>query len=172
MSQRLQENIVASVLLCVFVSYIVITLSFGPNAQLVPLPIASLGLIFVVIQLIWQNLRDTKELQIDLLASLTGQVAAKHKTSEQKPTNKDSDKFQRELQAIAFVTFFVGLIALLGPIAAVLIFSIGFFVSTRHFTLVKALAVGAGFTLALYILFVVGLQLQLYHGVLHLFITQ
>jgi hypothetical protein len=172
MSQRIQENIVAGVLLCIFVSYIAITLGFGPNAQLVPLPIASLGLIFLVIQLIRQNLRDPKELQIDLLSSLTGRIASEHEASEQKPTNKTSDKFQRELTAIAFVTLFVGLIVLLGPIVAVLIFSTGFFLSTRHFTLGKALVVGTGFTLILYVLFVIGLQLQLYHGVLQSFIPQ
>ncbi|MCY3731852.1 MAG: hypothetical protein OXF98_10970, partial [Rhodospirillaceae bacterium] len=49
MSRRLQENIVAGVLLAAFVGYLLMTLGFGPNARLVPVPIAALGTALLVI---------------------------------------------------------------------------------------------------------------------------
>ena len=55
---------------------------------------------------------------------------------------------------------------LLGPIFAVFIFTTGYFVVTRHFAPLKAVAVATICALALYLLFAVGLQLQLYHGLL------
>lgn len=167
MSQRAQENIVAGVLLCVFVGYLLITLEFGPNARLVPLPIAILGLLLLVIQLVRQNLRDAKELHVDLFASLTGQVTPETaSTAEQTPLIGPAEHFRRELQAGLFVAIFVGLITLLGPVAAVFLFSTGFLMLTRHYVPTRALVVGTAFTVALYVLFVFGLQLQLYHGIL------
>jgi len=170
MSRRAQENIVAGVLLCVFVGYLLITLGFGPNARLVPLPIAILGLFLLVIQLVRQNLRDAKELHVDLFASLTGQVTPEiASAAEQTPVIGPAAHFRRELQAGLFIATFVGLIALLGPVTAVFLFSTGFLALTRHYAPARALVVGTAFTVALYVLFVFGLQLQLYHGILEPF---
>ena len=164
MSRRLQENIVAGVLLAVFVGYLLMTLTFGPNARLVPLPIAVMGAALLVIQLVRQNLHGAKELHVDLFASLTGAPAAPE--PEPPPAGEPDTPLRRELAAGGFVAVFVGLIALLGPVVAVLLFSTGFFALTRHYAPVKALVVGASFTAALYLLFVFGLQLQLSHGLL------
>jgi len=167
MSRRAQENIVAVVILCVIVAYLVMTLGFGPNARLVPLPMATIGLILVVTQLIRQNLRDAKELHVDLFSSLTGQLPTDTTSdAEPAPVAQPGEQLRRELQAGLFVTLFVGLIALLGPVVAVFLFSTGFFTLTRHYQPVKALLIGTGFTAALYALFIFGLQLQLYHGML------
>ena len=164
MSRRLQENIVAGVLLAVFVGYLLMTLSFGPNARLVPLPIAALGIALLIIQLVRQNLHGAKELHVDLFASLTGAPAA---PEPETPQAGDPDApLRRELAAGAFVAAFVGLIALLGPVVAVLLFSTGFFALTRHYAPIKALVIGTSITAALYLLFVFGLQLQLSHGLL------
>ena len=166
MSPRTQENIVAGVLLVFFAGYLSITLSFGPNARLVPMPMAVLGIVLVVIQLVRQNLRDAKELHVDLFASLTGRVQQEASTEEPEPTIPPGEQFRRELRAGLFVTVFAGLIVLLGPLIAVFLFSTAFLALTRHFEPARALVVGLAFTAALYVLFVFGLQLQLYHGIL------
>ena len=70
------------------------------------------------------------------------------------------------MQALGFLAAFIGLILLLGPIAAVFLFTTGFFVVTRHFAPLKAVTVAGLCTLALYLLFAVGLQLQMYYGML------
>ena len=170
MSRRLQENIVVGIILAIFSAYLIATLSFGPNARLVPLPIAMLGMVLVLIQLIRQNLRDVKELQVDLFASLAGLQNAspveKKKLPEENPY-----QFRRELQAGIFVTTFIGLILLFGPVVAVFLFSSGFLALTNHYTPIKAIWISALFSIALYLLFAVALQLQLYHGILALLVT-
>ena len=163
MSRRTQENVIAGLLVAVFTVYLLMTLSLGPNARLVPVPIALLGLGFLLIQIVNQN-RSGTEFQLDLLASLTGGVAS---NEEEEPTTEEAPaSLRRELQALGFLAAFIGLILLFGPIAAVFLFTFGFFVVTRHFAPLKAMTVAGLCTLALYLLFAVGLQLQLYHGVL------
>ena len=166
MSPRKQENIVAGMLLVFFVGYLSITLTFGPNARLVPTPIAILGIALVLIQLVRQNLRDAKELHVDLFASLTGRMQQEAAVEEPEPTILPGDQFRAELRAGLFVALFAALMVLLGPVVAVFLFSTAFLTLTRHFEPAKALAVGLSFTAALYVLFVFGLQLQLYHGIL------
>ena len=165
MSRRAQENVIAGLLVAVFAIYLLMTLSLGPNARLVPAPIALLGLGFLLIRIVSQNRSDGRDFQLDLLASLTAGVASREK--EEEPSREESPpSFPRELQALGFLAAFIGLILLLGPIAAVFIFTTGFFVVTRHFAPLKAVTVAGLCTLALYLLFAVGLQLQMYHGVL------
>ena len=165
MSRRTQENVIAGLLVAVFAVYLLTTLGLGPNARLVPVPIALLGLGFLLIQIVSQNRSDGKEFQLDLLASLTAGVASKER--EEEPSRVEAPRsFPRELQAIGFLATFIGLILLLGPIAAVFLFTTGFFVVTRHFAPLKAVTVAGLCTLALYLLFAVGLQLQMYYGVL------
>ena len=165
MSRRTQENVVVGLLVAVFAVYLLMTLSLGPNARLVPVPIALLGLCFLLIQLVSQNRSDGREFQLDLLASLTAGVASTEE--EEEPSLEEAPpSFPRELQALGFLAAFIGLILLLGPIAAVFLFTTGFFVLTRHFAPLKAVTVAGLCTLTLYLLFAVGLQLQMYHGVL------
>lgn len=165
MSRRAQENAIAGLLVAVFAVYLIMTLSLGPNARLVPVPIALLGLGFLLIQIVSQNRSDGREFQLDLLASLTAGVASNEQ--EEEPSLEEAPpSFLRELQALGFLAAFIGLILLLGPIAAVFLFTTGFFVVTRHFAPLKAVTVAGLCTLALYLLFAVGLQLQMYYGML------
>ena len=165
MSRRAQENAIAGLLVAVFAVYLIMTLGLGPNARLVPVPIALLGLGFLLIQIVSQNRSDGREFQLDLLASLTAGVSSTE--AEEKPSAEQAPpSFPRELQALGFLAAFISLILLLGPIAAVFLFTTGFFVVTRHFAPLKAVTVAGLCTLALYLLFAVGLQLQMYHGVL------
>ena len=171
MSRRTQENVIAGLLVALFAVYLLMTLSLGPNARLVPVPIALLGLGFLLIQIVNQNRSDGREFQLDLLASLTGGVASSDVDQDEDVSGESNPEdtpaaFPRELQAAGFLAAFIGLILLLGPIAAVFVFTSGFFVVTRHFPPLKAVTVAGVCTLALYLLFAVGLQLQMYHGVL------
>ena len=165
MNRRAQENVIAGLLVAVFAVYLLMTLGLGPNARLVPVPIALLGLGFLLIQLVNQNRSDGKEFQLDLLASLTAGVASKEEEKESS-LKEAPPSFPRELQAFGFLAAFIGLILLLGPIAAVFLFTTGFFVVTRHFAPLKAVTVAGLCAFVLYLLFAVGLQLQMYHGVL------
>ncbi len=175
MSRRTQENVIAGLLVALFAVYLLMTLNLGPNARLVPVPIALLGLGFLLVQIVNQNRSDGREFQLDLLASLTAGVASNDRDGDgdgDGEVSGDSNPgdtpaaFSRELQAAGFLAAFIGLILLLGPIAAVFLFTSGYFIVTRHFAPLKAVTVAGLCTLALYLLFAVGLRLQMYHGVL------
>jgi len=161
MSQRLQENLIAGTLLVIFTVYIFMCLQFGPNARLVPLPMAILGFFLVAAQILKLNVGPASDSGLDssTLEAVTDQPAPV-------PTEKPASKAYRELQAFGCIATFVALIAILGPVIAVFLFSGGYLFITQHASPGKALMTASLFTAIIYVLFVVGLQLQLYHGIL------
>jgi hypothetical protein len=164
MTRRGQENVVAGVLLCLFLGYIAVAAGFGPNARLVPLPMAGIGLICLLVQIVRQNRPGGMgKSTFGPLALLTG---GRPTTEPEEAPREGARDAGRELTAFGFVGLFVVLIAALGPVPAVFAFSAGFLWVSKHFPLWKALAAGGAFALAMYLLFVVGLELQLYHGLL------
>lgn len=169
MNRRAQENVLTAVIAALFVGYLIVALGFGPNARLVPLPIAGIGLLCLVIQIVRQNREGGLEKNafgpLDLLV--------KRRTSEPEPEPQAGSapipagrSVARELEAFGFVGLFVALILALGPVPAVFLFSAGFLALSKHYSLLKAVASAAAFALIVYLLFAVGLELQLYHGLL------
>lgn len=176
MNRRTQENILAVVILCFFIGVLVLSLDYGPRARLVPIPISVLGMILIVAQLIWQNLRPAEELNVDILEFLTkrGRDAEAGDDAGQDPAapaaaakaQENSPSFGREVFAFGKVTAFVGLILLLGPIPAAFIFTFAYFSLSRHFHWAKALMYSTLFAVIVYALFVGVLEIQLYNGIL------
>ncbi|MDH5535193.1 MAG: tripartite tricarboxylate transporter TctB family protein [Betaproteobacteria bacterium] len=167
-SRRTQENLMAVAFLALFVAVIWEALDFGPRARMVPLPVATFGIVLIVIQLIWQNLRSTQDLQMGMFESLTkrGREAVKEEPEARPEAAARRPEWVREAAAYGMVATIVGLILLLGPIPAVFLFTGGFFVVTRHYSFVKGLVYTLCLTAAIYLLFVVALEIQLYHGIL------
>ena len=162
MSQKAQENLIAGSLFIIFATYLVLCLGFGPNARLVPLPMAILGLLLVTYQLIQQNwLHSHADSADDSLTAADGDGDGNG--NGEHDVSRDS---RRELQAFGCVAGFVLLVALLGPLVAVFLFSCGYLVVSRYMRPGKALLTAGVFTTVLYGLFVIGLRLQLYHGIL------
>ena len=171
MNRRAQENILTAVIACLFVGYLIVALGFGPNARLVPLPIAGIGLLCLLIQIVRQNREGGLERNtfgpLDLLLGerSTGSDAEPAPETEVAPAPVGRS-VARELQAFGFVGAFVALIVALGPVPAVFLFSAGFLAISKHYPIWKAVAGAAAFAVTVYLLFVVGLELQLYHGLL------
>ena len=173
MSRRTQENLIAVVVVIVFVSVIITSLDFGPRARMVPLPLAVFGLILIVAQIIWQNLRSGAELKVDILEVLTkkteeenvSEMAGESAPGKIASTDR-GPRWRREVIAIGIVAAFLGLILLLGPIPAVFLFTGSYLLISRHYSWFKGLLYTAVFTAALYLLFVTALEIQLYHGIL------
>jgi hypothetical protein len=166
-SRRTQENLAALLILAVLIGVIYLSFDYGPRARMVPLPVAILGVILVVIQLVWQNVRARNDLQVDLLRVITKQgeneiAPAPAAGGEEAvvPTRG------REAKAFAMVAIFLALVLLAGPIPAAALFTFGYFVMSGHYRWGKAAIYTALFTGAIYLLFVVALDVQLYHGVL------
>ncbi|HSG66131.1 MAG TPA: tripartite tricarboxylate transporter TctB family protein [Gammaproteobacteria bacterium] len=166
MSRRTQENVLAAVLAAIFVGYIAITLTFGPNARLVPLPIALVGLACLIVQVVRQNRAGgLSRNAFTPLALLTGGRPTEAGDDDPATAPPDRDA-RRELRAFAFVGLLVALIVLLGPVPAVFLFSTGYLSVSKHYPAWKAAATAGAFTVVIYLLFVAGLELQLYHGLL------
>lgn len=166
MSRRAQENILAALLVAFFLGYIAVTLTFGPNARLVPLPMAGVGLLCLIVQIVRQNRPGgLSKNTFGPLALLTGGRPTEEVEEAPAAAEPGRDS-RRELKALGFVSLFVVLIVALGPVPAVFLFSAGFLAISKHYPLAKAIATAAVFAVALYLLFVVGLELQLYHGLL------
>jgi len=172
MSRRAQENLVAAVIIFIFLGVIWMSLGYGPRARMVPIPVAAFGLLLAIGQLLWQNLRPTEGLQVDLLEVLT-------KRKKQPDVTRGSDSaaagpmagaagrgWRKEVAVYGMVLGFTGLVLLFGPIVAIFLFTTAYFLVSGHYPRWKALCCTVGFTVVVYLLFVVALEIQLYHGVL------
>jgi len=168
MSRRTQDNLVAAVLLAVFAGVIWLCQDFGPRARMIPLPLAIFGLILTAIQIVWQNLRSTDELRMHMIAvpapDSTG--ARPVPVPEPKPAVGRGPSWREEAGAMGVVLVLLALVLLLGPIPAVFLFTGGYFVITRHYSLRAGVIYTAVFTAATYLLFFVALEIQPYHGIL------
>jgi Tripartite tricarboxylate transporter TctB family len=171
MSRKLQENLIIGLIIAVLTGVIYVSLGYGPRARMVPIPVAAFGLVMAIVQLIWQNLRSTEELHVDLLEVLTkrseaGQGAGAPTEPPAAAGTKEAPRrlWPKELAALALVLGFLGLVLLIGPIPSIFIFTGGYFLVSRHYSWPKALGYTAIFTIVVYLLFVVALEIQLYHG--------
>lgn len=163
MSRRVQENIAAAVILAVFAGVIVLSLDFGPRARMIPLPLAIFGVVLTLVQILWQNLRSTDELQMDLI-TVTRPVKIEEPTV--KPTQDARTSWRKEAAAYGIIALLLALVLGLGPIPAVFLFTAGYFLVTRHYSWLAGLIYTVLFTLSVYMLFFVVLQIQPYHGLL------
>ena len=174
MSRRAQENLFAVMLLGVFAGVIVLCQDFGPRARMIPLPLAFLGVALTVIQIIWQNLRSTDELKMDMIAVPVRGVAAPtpENPAEARPIAGKRPTWREEASAFGIVAALLALVLLLGPVPAVFLFTGGYFLLTRHYSFRAGLIYTTVFTAATYLLFFVALEIQPYHGILAPIIEQ
>jgi len=163
MSRRAQENVVAAVLLAVFAAVIAMSLDFGPRARMIPLPLAVLGVILTLVQIVWQNVASTESLQMDLIT-----VAGRSEPDAGMGVAKAgaTASWRSEAGAYGIVAILLALMLAAGPIPAVLAFTGGYFLITRQYSWLASLIYTVAFTLAVYLLFFVVLQIQPYHGLL------
>jgi Tripartite tricarboxylate transporter TctB family len=173
-TRRTQENIVALLLLAFFVAVFVTSLGFSPRARLVPVPISVLAMILLLVQLFWQNFRPAEELNVDLLDVLTARSPTPDVTADREMSEEakavadagDAAAWKRVVVSIAFVALFVAMVFAIGPIPAIFVFTFGYFVLSGHYSLLKAAIYTTAFTVVVYLLFIVALKIQPYHGYL------
>jgi hypothetical protein len=168
MSRRAQENLAAVVLLAVFAGVIVMCQDFGPRARMIPLPLGILGVILTLVQLAWQNLGSTDELQMEMITISAPDAGEgdEEAPAEAKAAPGPGPSWRKEAGAFAIVGALLALVLLLGPVPAVFLFTAGYFALTRHYSFRAALVYTAVFTAVTYLLFFVALEIQPYHGLL------
>ena len=169
MSRRAQENVVTAVLLVVFGGVLWLTQDFGPRARLIPQPLAIFGLVLTVIQIVWQNVRSTDELKMDLIA-VSGNNAGAGRVQEPQPKAQPAGardaSWALELRAYGLVALLIALFLVVGILPAVFIFTGGYFVLTRQYSWLMGLIFTTAFTVSVYVLFFAALQIQPYDGLL------
>ena len=186
MSRRAQENLVAAIILLLFVTVLYMSFGYGPRARLVPVPIAVLGIILVAAQVVWQNLRSSDELQIDTLELFAGRKRSSVPAGEAKdPAATDPAVGQSaagivgwrrwlnsEIAPFVLVSLILVLFFVLGPLPAIFLFTGGYFVLSGQCTLLRGLAYAAATSGLVYLMFGVVLEVDLNRGLLIPFINQ
>jgi len=164
MSRRAQENLIAAALIVLFAGIIWLCQDFGPRARMIPLPLAILGIVLTVIQIVWQNWRPAGELQMEMIeVEAPGELP---KPEGSAAPAKKRITWRHEAGAVVIVLILLGLIFLVGIIPAVFVFTCGYFRVTGLYSWRASLLYTAVLTAAVYLLFGVALQIQPYHGLL------
>jgi hypothetical protein len=184
MSRRLQENLVAGVVLLVFIAVIVAAMGYGPRARMVPIPIAALGAVLIIGQIVLQNWKSPEDLHIDLL-----ELIARKATGDDEGLPKDMKEgldaamgdsavaagpepaaprrtFLREIGAAGVVVLLIGMFFVIGPIPTMFVFTCGYFVLSGHYGIVRAVAFSFVFTVLVYALFHLWLGIDMRQGLL------
>ena len=168
-ARRTQDNLIAAGLLLVFGGVVWLCQDFGPRARMIPLPLAIFGIVLTILQIIWQNVRSTDELKMDLI-SVDGPAAD---TAPAEPSEKADaaagfrePTWRRELRAYGIVALLIALFLVIGIVPAVFVFTAGYFVLTRQCSWLMGLVYTAAFTLCVYVLFFAALQIEPYYGLL------
>jgi hypothetical protein len=164
MSRRAQENLIGGVVLAFFLGVIVLSLDYSPRSRLVPFPIAILGAILVVVQLVWQNIRSPDDLKVDVLEFLTGQNRPADASS--KAVDRPPPSTFKQVVAFAMVGLLLAAFLLLGPLPAIFLFTAGYLILSGHSSWPKGLAYGLVFTIIIAVVFGRILQIPLDRSIL------
>lgn len=162
MSRHAQENLASVLLLVFFAGIIVLCQDFGPRARMIPQPLAIFGIVLTLIQLAWHNFGSTAELQMDMISVQAPDIPVAEVLET--PLNKPS--WQREAAAYGMIGVLLVLTFVTGVMPAAFLFTAGYFMVTRYCSWQLSLVYAAVLTGSLYLLFVVALQMQPYHGLL------
>jgi hypothetical protein len=166
MSRHAQENLVSVLLIGLFALVLYLCQDFGPRARLIPLPLAIFGIFLVVLQLVQHNLGRDDGPQAELIHVDASAITA---SAEGQPrTERTEEQLGRwgEAGAYLIVALLVAMIFTAGIFPTVFIFTAGYLILTRYCTPVRGLSYSAALTLSVYLLFVVALEMQPYHGLL------
>ena len=162
MSRHAQENLASILLLAFFAGVIVLCQDFGPRARMIPQPLAGFGIALTLIQMAWHNFGSTAELQMDMISVQAPAIPV----AEMPATPVKKPSWQREATAYGMVGVLLTLTFATGVMPAAFLFTAGYFMVTRYCSWQLSLVYAAVLTGSLYLLFVVALQMQPYHGLL------
>lgn len=162
MSRHAQENLASVLLLAFFAGVIVLCQDFGPRARMIPQPLAIFGILLTLIQLAWHNLGSTAELKIDMISVHAPDIPVEEVLEA--PVKKPS--WQREAASYGMIGVLLALTFATGVMPAAFLFTAGYFMVTRYCSWQLSLVYAGVLAGSLYLLFVVALQMQPYHGLL------
>ncbi|MFM9858152.1 tripartite tricarboxylate transporter TctB family protein [Pseudoxanthobacter sp. M-2] len=166
MTRRLQENILVAILIAVLVAVIWESFNFGPRARLVPIPIATIGILLLLFQLYWQNSRPADDLNIDVFEFLTGRkedtVEDLLATGKTKSRTDPATLRRREWTGLAMVVALIISCMLVGPIPTSIVFGLIYFRALASYSWRNTVLITIALTGSIWILFgeLLGVQLD------------
>ena len=169
-SRQTQENVIALLVLAIFIAAIVASLGYGPRARLVPIPIASLGVVLMVAQIVLQNMRAGQNLEIDLLEFISKKATgddedlpdAAPQTETTVPAR--AAPIMSELTVLGIVFLLTALFLIIGPIPAMFVFTTGYFGLSGYFSPIRAILYAFIITFLVYAMFHLWLRVDLDQG--------
>jgi hypothetical protein len=171
MSRRVQENLVAAILLLLFTGVLIMSFDYGPRARLVPVPIAIIGILLTGAQLVWQNLRAADELHVDVLELVAGRDgSARRKAAQSEAARSEAGEgpgqhsLGAQAKAFGIVAALLALFLVLGPLPAIFLFSAGYFTLSGEASWLRGLVYAFVCAALLYLIFGYVLQVQLNRG--------
>jgi hypothetical protein len=162
MSRHAQENLVSVLLLAAFAGVIWMCQDFGPRARMIPQPLAVFGIVLTLIQLAWHNFGSPSEFKMDMISVQAPDIPVAEVFEA--PVEKAS--WLREAAAYGMIAVLLVLTFAIGVMPAAFLFTAGYFMVTRYCSWQFSLVYAAVLSASLYLLFVVALQMQPYHGLL------
>lgn len=173
MSRRAQENLVTLLIIGILIAAIVAAMDYGPRARLVPIPIAVIGLVMAAGQLFLQNFRPSDNLNIDLMDFVAKRSAEIGVPTDEtaaaglSPEEADAlgrKNFMREIMAFGIVGLLLFMFWLVGPLVSAFVFTAGYFMISRHFSVVMSLISAFAFAASVYVIFSVWLDVNMMDG--------
>ena len=164
MTRRMQENLVSVLLLAVFGGVLWLCQDFGPRARLIPQPLAVFGIVLTLIQLAWHNLGRDSAPAMEMIRVDAGAIPADGEGRPREERTQEQLGRWGEAGAFGIVALLLALVFTAGIFPAVFLFTAGYLILSGYCTPLRGLAYSALMTLAIYLLFVAGLEMQPYHG--------
>jgi hypothetical protein len=166
MSRHAQDNLISVMLIAVFGLVIYLCQDFGPRARLIPLPLAAFGIVLTLAQLAWHNFGRDDAPPIEMISVDTSAITANAEGQPRTERTEEQLGQWGEAGAYLIVALLVGMIFAVGIFPTVFIFTAAYLILTRYCTVVRGLVYSAALTVSVYLLFVVALEMQPYHGLL------
>lgn len=167
MSKRMQDNIVALVLLAIFCGFLYLSFNYSPKARLVPVPIATASIILILVQLYIQNFARNFDLHVDPSKLFkTSNAEAAISSTETKKTTVKKQGGGKEIVGLGVVLLFLALVLLIGILPGVFLFIVGYMILIGKQKWYKALIYTTICEVVIYLLFVMMLKVQMYEGLL------
>lgn len=166
MTRRLQENMISAVLLLLFGGVLWLCQDFGPRARMIPQPLAVFGIALTLIQLVWHNLGRDSTPAIEMISVDTSALPVDGEGRPREERTEEQLGRWGEAGAFAIVALLLAMVFIIGIFPAVFLFTAAYLILSGYCSLLRGLAYSTLMTVAIYLLFVAGLQMQPYHGLL------
>lgn len=172
MSDKTQENLVAVLLLVVFMAIGITSIGYYPRARLMPLAISIISAVLIIAQMLIQNSKASKvELAIDTMelfgtTSLRKEAGRKADEEAARTLEKEVIEGKKETTAIAILLGLFLMIFLFGYVITIPVFITLYFRLFSKAQWLPSIITGIGTLVVLYAFFSVLLQISLYPGII------